>query len=273
MELECEAEIHDLARKVRDALEQGEDPRRVGDAKAFGRAAAAETSIDDTDLVWPMMKWEEQKRRLATLRKSERFKLAAFWRVLRDEVERAQPLQGIELRRDEPGRDGELQDRVHVWWRAVLKIPDVPVILLDAALDTTIACQFFPRLKDETIAAERRAEVVQVIDTPCSRNRLLGFEGADAEEQARAANRLEDVRHLAEVEAKRGRTLLVTYKAAEARLGAIPGVDITHFGALRGSTATRTMTRSSSLGGSSRHWSRSRTMPARCSATMPSPWC
>ena len=73
-----------------------------------------------------------------------------------------------------------------------------------------------------------------MLDTACSRNRLLGFADAPEAEKTRAANRLQDVRHLAEVEAKRGSVLLVTYKAAEERLGSIPGVDIEHFGNLRG---------------------------------------
>ncbi|HEX8373585.1 MAG TPA: hypothetical protein VF606_00210, partial [Geminicoccaceae bacterium] len=69
----------------------------------------------------------------------------------------------------------------------------------------------------------------------CSRNRLLSYETASEAEQARAANRLEDVRCLAEVKAAGGkRALLVTYKPAEERLGAIPGADIAHFGGLRG---------------------------------------
>jgi hypothetical protein len=57
----------------------------------------------------------------------------------------------------------------------------------------------------QAIAARRNAEVVQVVDTACSRNRLLSFDGAAEAEQGRAANRLRDVRHLAEVEAATGR--------------------------------------------------------------------
>lgn len=109
------------------------------------------------------------------------------------------------------------------------------MLLLDASLDGRLARRFLPRLEVETIAARRHAEVVQVGDTACSRNRLLSFEGAAAAERARAANRLEDVRRLAGVEAAAGRrVLLVTYKAAEERLGPVPGVDVAHFGALRG---------------------------------------
>jgi hypothetical protein len=113
----------------------------------------------------------------------------------------------------------------------------VPTILLDASLDERLAAKFFPRLEIRTVAARRNAEVIQVADTACSRRRLLSFDSAPESEQQRSANRLRDVRHLAEVEAKRGRTLLVTFKPAEERLGAIPGVDIAHFGGLRGCDA------------------------------------
>jgi hypothetical protein len=235
MKIEHEAEIHDVACRVRDALEKGADPRAVADADTFDRALERESAVDGEQLVWPSMSWAEQKRRLATLKRNECLKLAALWQVLRDKAGRTGPLQQIELRRSEPLPNGEAQDRVHVWWRATPRLPQAPVILLDASLDERLARKPFPQITVETIAARRKAEVIQVSDTACSRNRLLGFEGACESEQDRAANRLRDARHLAEVEAAGGRrVLLVTYKAAEERLGSIPGVDVTHFGALRG---------------------------------------
>jgi hypothetical protein len=235
MRAEHEAEIHDVACKVRDALEKGDDPRAIADTDTFSRALERESTVDGEQFVWPSMLWVEQKRRLARLRKSERFKLCALWRLLRDQAGRSGPLQQIELRRSEPVPGGEAQDRVHVWWRATPRLPQVPVILLDASLDERLAPKLFPEITVESIAARRNTEVIQVSDTACSRNRLLSFEGAPESEQNRAANRLEDVRRLAEVEAASGRrVLLVTYKAAEEQLGSIPGVDVTHFGALRG---------------------------------------
>jgi hypothetical protein len=162
---------------VRDLLERGLDPRDAADAGTFARVAQLEAAVADEAYVWPSMRWEEQKRRLAGLQKSERFKLAALWRVLRDAAGRGGPLRRVELRRDEPTADGELQDRLHVWWRAPLRVPEAPVLLLDASLDERLARKLFPRIQVETIAARRNAEVVQVADTPCSRNRLLSFEG------------------------------------------------------------------------------------------------
>ena len=235
MKIEHEAEIHDVALKVRDALEKGLDPRAVADADAFGHVLKRESTVDGEQLVWPSMIWREQKRRLASLRKNERLKLCALWRVLRDQAGSKGALYRVELRRNEPMPDGEHQDRVHVWWSAALHLPRAPVLLLDATLDEQIVRQPLPRATVHRIAARRNAVVIQVKDTACSRNRLLSFEGAAEEEKARAANRLADVRHLAEVEAYgERRVLLVTYKAAAERLGSIPGVDITHFGALRG---------------------------------------
>jgi hypothetical protein len=170
MRPEHEAEIHDVAVRVRDLLERGLDPRDAADAGTFARVAQLEAAVADEAYVWPSMRWEEQKRRLAGLQKSERFKLAALWRVLRDAAGRGGPLRRVELRRDEPTADGELQDRLHVWWRAPLRVPEAPVLLLDASLDERLARKLFPRIQVETIAARRNAEVVQVADTPCSRN-------------------------------------------------------------------------------------------------------
>src|SRR3954447_14640015 len=239
-----EAEVLATAVKVRGHLERGLDPRGAADTDAFRRIAAIEATPTREEVIWPMMRWEEQRRRAEMLRRAERHTRAAFWRTLAAEAERGGPLQRIALRRNEPGRDGEAQDRIHVWWRARLALPDVPVIALDASLDERIARKFLPRIEARTISARRNAEVIQVVDTACSRNRLLSFDGAPEAERRRAANRLEDVRRLAEVEVAKARrerpdarVLVVTYKAAEERLleqGPIVGVDAMHLGALRG---------------------------------------
>jgi hypothetical protein len=231
MRPEHEAEIHDVAVRVRDLLERGLDPRDAADAGTFARVAQLEAAVADEAYVWPSMRWEEQKRRLAGLQRSERFKLAALWRVLRDAAGRGGPAPAVELRRDEPTADGELQDRLHVWWRAPLRVPEAPVLLLDASLDERLARKLFPRIagRDDRRPTQRRGRPGRR-HPPCSRNRLLSFEGRRTAEQARAANRLADVRRLAEVEAAGRGVLLVTYKAAEERLGAIPGVDVAHFG-------------------------------------------
>ena len=234
MQPEDEALVHDLGRRLRTALEQGEDPRRIADRNTLERAAGIEAGDLDQP-VWPTMRWEEQKRRLAKLQKSETFKLCQLWRILAEEADRTAPLQRVILQRDAPSSDGERQDRIRLYWRATWSLPSVPVIVLDASLDETLARKFLPRLKVQMVPAIRRAEVVQVVDTVCSRNRLLSYETADDDDRARADRRLDEVRMVAHQEVhKGGAVALVTYKPAEERLGTIEGVDILHFGALRG---------------------------------------
>ena len=234
MKIEREAEIMDVAIPVRDLLERGLDPRDAATVEAFRNAAKVEAFPGGEAAIWPSMLTKEQRKRAGALASRDHFRLAALWRILGEEKERGGPLQRVQLRRSEPAGNGEKVDRVRMWWRAKLHIPVAPVLLIDASLDEEIARLFFPQIAVKIIAARRNAHVIQVLDTACSRNRLLGFPDAPEAEKTRAANRLQDVRHLAEVEAKRGSVLLVTYKAAEERLGSIPGVDIEHFGNLRG---------------------------------------
>ena len=127
------------------------------------------------------------------------------------------------------------RDRIYLFWRRDLELPDVPVLLLDADLDPTIARKFLPRLEVVEVPVDRCAEVIQVSDTACSRRRLLAWEEAPETEMSRAANRLADVQALLDVEAARGaRVLLVTYKAAAERLKVPAGCAVDYFGNIRG---------------------------------------
>jgi hypothetical protein len=234
MRLEREAEIYDVAVRVRDLLERGEDPRGAADADGFARVAQLEADVADEEFVWPSMKWAEQKR-ARTLRKGERFKLAALWRVLRDEAGRPGPLQRVELRRNERIPGGEQQDRVHVWWRAAVKARVAPLLLLDAGLDERHRPQVLPPAggRDDRRPAQRRGG-------PGRRHRLLPQPAAElrGRGRGRAGPRRQPAGRRAPPRRGRGRgrrdVLLVTYKAAEERLGPIPGVDVAHFGRLRG---------------------------------------
>ena len=181
-------------------------------------------------------------------------------------------------------RGGELQDRVHVWWHAQLRLPLAPDPRCSTPASTSASpaspCPGSRSRPSPPGATPRwsRSSTPRAAATACSR-----FDGAPDKEQQRAANRLRDVRHLAEVEAARARwrhapdsrVLLVTYKAAEERLlaqGPIPGVDVVHFGALRGLDAYKDHAtviiagRQQPLPGR-----RSRPWPAPCSATRTSP--
>ena len=245
MKPEAESEIREVAAKVRDLIERGEDPRTVADAETFRRLADLEMSAFGEVGIGPAMKWEVQKERAPALKTSYAFKLATFWRVLAEECGKPRPMQRIELLRGVRVGGGEPRDRVLVHFRREIALPDGPVIAADASLSERIVRKALPRLEVFEIEARRNADVTQVSDTACSRRKLTGYEGGSDQHNATAANRLRDVRHLAEVVAWRARrrhgpgarVLLVTYMEAEKRLreqGEIDGVDIVHFGALRG---------------------------------------
>src|SRR3954463_6302074 len=132
--------------------------------------------------------------------------------MLEAEIEREGPLRQVEVHPNwKRFHDDEEKDRVYLFWRRDLELPDVPVLVLDADLDPTIARKFLPRLEVVEVPVDRCAEVIQVSDTACSRMKLLGWDGAAEDQVSRAANRLAEVQALFDVEAAKGaRVLLVT---------------------------------------------------------------
>jgi hypothetical protein len=225
-----------IARTVRRALEAGEHPRDAGvTAEQCRFAAKMEFGGIEYLGITPGMSHADQKNRLSSYQRSEALKLYRFWKLLEAEITRDGPLRQIELRRDVMGRDGELSDRVFLFWRRPLHLPDVPVLVLDADLDPTIGRTFLPRLETVAVPVDRCAEVIQVRDTACSRRRLLAWATAPEAEMRRAANRLAEVQALLDVEAAKGaRVLLVTYKATAERLRVPAGGAIEWFGNIRG---------------------------------------
>lgn len=225
-----------IARAARRALEAGKHPRDHGvTAEDCRFVAKLEIGAVESIGITPGMSHAVQRKRLKGYRRNETLKLYRFWKLLEAEIERSGPLRQIELRRDVPGHDGELSDRLYLFWRRDLEIVDVPVLLLDADLDPTIGTKFLPRLEMVDVQVERRAGVIQVMDTPCSRRKLLAWNTAPEDEVKRAANRLTDVQALFNVEAAKGRrVLLVTYKAAADRLTAPAGCAVEWFGNIRG---------------------------------------
>ncbi len=234
--VEVEADLHELSHLARTAFERGQDPRDALSLEEIKRARDNEaTLVFKLAPISPGMRHTRQRERLAELRSSGAARLWRFWRVLHEAAQQGGPLLQIVFRRDVPTPGGELQDRIDVYWRATWRLPNVPVILLDASLEPLIARKFLPRLRVERIAARRNAEIVQVRDTACSMNRLLSYEAAGASDQARAGRRLTEVRTVAEAEASSGRKVaLITYKRAAERLGSVRGVDVLHLGGLRG---------------------------------------
>jgi hypothetical protein len=227
-------DLDTIAWKVRRAFEAGQHPREAGitveDCKL---AAGIEISTAGGAPVSPGMAHDEQRRRVVAMQRVEAFKLWRCWKVLGGEIERPGPLQRIRLVRDVP-RKGELEDRIELFWRAELRLRNVPTLVIDADLDMAVARLFWPEIEVTTIAARRNARVIQVTDSACSRRRLLAWPDAPDAERRRAANRLADVQALLDVEGRRAPTLLVTYKAAAEKLKPPAGSEVIHFGALRG---------------------------------------
>ena len=126
--IEAEADLHDLSRLARTALEQGQDPREVLSLDEIKLARDTEASlVFRLAPISPGMRHARQRERLAELRSSGTARLWRFWSVLYEAAQRGGPLQQIVLRRNVPNRSGELQDRIEVYWRATWRLPDVPV--------------------------------------------------------------------------------------------------------------------------------------------------
>jgi hypothetical protein len=230
-------ELESIAGLVRKALEAGAHPRDSGITIEHCRFAARVESDSFEGLgISPGTPYAEQKRRLSRANYSEVWKLWRFWTALESEVQRDGPLRQIRLVCDySDERSREPHDRLFIYWCRELRVPDVPVLLLDADLDPIIGRRFFKKLEIVDIPVERRAEVIQVLDTVCSRQRLLAWAGAPEAELKRAANRLSDVQSLFNVEAaKGGRVLLVTYKPVAERIKAPAGCAVEWFGNIRG---------------------------------------
>jgi putative DNA primase/helicase len=218
----------------------------AGDLKA---AARVEWGGVENIPVSPGMTDEEIRKRLSGFQRSEAAKLYRLWKTLETEIATGRDgAHGVELRRDVPvpGGKNERQDRIWLHWRRNLRVGSVPALVIDADLDEEIARLFLPHIDVIEIQAERVAEVVQVHDTACSKQRLLG---AGENDRARAGHRRADVLAMVEAEAFTGRKVLVV--ATKAVRCALTGeemadklptsctlpfgtVEVVHFGAIRG---------------------------------------
>jgi hypothetical protein len=231
------ADLDTIARTVRRAIEAGAHPRDHGvTADQCRLAARIEFGGIERLNISPGLLYAEQKRRFDAAKRSEALKLWRFWKVLEAELERRGPLHQIRLIRDYSNeRQREPQDRIFIYWQRELRLPAIPVLLLDADLDPIIGCEFFEGLEVVDVAVERQAVVTQVLDTACSSRRLLAWNGALEAEPRRAAHRLSAIQALLDVEAAIGnRTLLVSYKPVAAQIRAPAGCAVEWFGGIRG---------------------------------------
>jgi hypothetical protein len=227
-------EAEDFAIRVRNAFQDGRDPRTVVTAEDCGRVAAIEWGSLTGPGITPGMPLARQMQLWNAWQRDECAKAGRFWNLLEEEHEHPErPPQRIVLERDAPTRDGDRRHVLHLHYRREMSLPVVPVILLDADLDPLIAEKFMPGIRVVEIPVIQQAHVVQVVDRSCSMRFLLGAEGGDAAEQKRAASRFGELQQLTKRLLADG-GLLVTYKAAVDRMQLPDEVAKLYLGNLRG---------------------------------------
>jgi hypothetical protein len=217
------------ARRAVQAIESGKTMVEIGlTPERLREMARDEERMAEPPTIWPDMPYAEQRSRAQRLAEIEAFRLAKLWRVLAKDNDRVSQrvviARGIEWK-------GERADRVFIHKAKALAIPKgLPVLLLDADHDPLIGAATLPTKRRTVIQPRLNAEVIQVWDTACSKNKLL-----------ETATRRDQVLALARQEAAQGRRVLIgTYKPVADLLRAAldeqpnPSIDVAHFGAIRG---------------------------------------
>jgi hypothetical protein len=227
-----------IARVIQNAMVNGESLKKtlknIGVTKSELQDAAKSASADiETPPITPRMDIKTQRIlvRKAKSRKGVNFR--RMWGLMAEEIDLpGDEFRRVQFKRDVPVPNGEKQDRIFINWCNQLRVVRNHVLVLDADANEEILKRFLPHIEVSAIDVERNAEVIQVMDTPCSKRRLLG---AKPEETDTAARRLADVQTLIDQEARGGRSVLVvaTKKVAE-HLTELDGCEITWFGALLG---------------------------------------
>ena len=222
-------QLSEDARRAIRAIEAGKTMAEVGlTPERLRQMAQDEELLADPPGIWPDMPYAEQRTRAQRLKEIEAFKLAKLWRVLAKDHDRIS--QRVVIARDIQWK-GELQDRVFVHKAKAPAIPKgLPVLLLDADHDPLIGAATIPTNQRTAILPTINAEVVQVIDTACSKNKLM-----------QTASRRNQVLALVRQEAAQGRRVLVgtnmpVADLMRAALAEAPDANIhtAHFGAIRG---------------------------------------
>ena len=223
-------EAEDIAIRVRNALLDGRDPRDVVSAAECRAVAIIEWGSRTGPGITPGQELREQERRWSRWCQDECVKAARFWDLLADEYQHpGRAMQRIELERDAPTKDGDPRHLLHLYHRRELKLPRVPVLLLDADLSSIIADKFMPGIQVVDIPVRQLAHVVQVTDRTCSKAFLRSGDDADRRPQ----RRLDELQR-AVVRLLAGGGLLVTYKSVLEQMRLPPAIETLHFGNLRG---------------------------------------
>lgn len=194
--------------------------------------------------VTPGMPEALQKSRIDAYQSQEALKIARYFRLLAQSIAAGVDPIFAELR-DAKNSDGAPEPRLYLYWTADLKIGNVPVLLADASLEPAIARRFFPQMEEPTVidAMFNHYRAVQITDRRVAKSMLVSEPAGDNdpewrhEENRRRANRRGELRRLIEVEASRGATLCVSYKAAVEAIqaeGEIPNASFANWNNLRG---------------------------------------
>ena len=140
-------DAEDAAMRVRAALEDGRDPRTVVTAEECKLVASVEWGSRGGPGIDTRHGLRGAVEAWASWQNDECAKAGRFWDLLADEHEHPdRPMQRIVLERDAPTKDGDRRHLLHLHYRRELKLPGVPVILLDADLDPVIARKFWPQI-------------------------------------------------------------------------------------------------------------------------------
>lgn len=113
-------------------------------------------------------------------------------------------------------------------------IPKAPTLLLDAMLPAPIVRRWFPDMEVHGIAADAPHQHVTLLPGPWGKTSLLPSEKTAPDEARRREARIAELRDVIGALGRRGRTLLVTYKALTERFADLPGVETAHFNAVAG---------------------------------------
>jgi phage/plasmid primase-like uncharacterized protein len=167
-----------LARRVQSAMENGEPVKKalkdngVTDSELRDAARAARADLEAISIS-PGLDIDTQRRLISKANPSEGLKLCRMWRLMAEEFDQpGDEFVRVQFKRDFL-HDGERQNRIFLYWRKDFRIKEGHVLVLDADANEEILKPFLPEIKVITIDVERNAEVIQVVDTPCSNWKLL----------------------------------------------------------------------------------------------------
>ena len=209
------------------AVEAGKTMAEIGlTPERLRKMAQHEERLAEPPAIWPDMPYAEQQSRAQRLQEIEAFRLAKLWRVLAQDNDRVSQrvviARGIEWK-------GELQDRVFIHKAAEPQIPKrLPVLLLDADHDPLIGAATLPTNRRTVIRPRLNAEVIQVRDTACSKNKLHELAGAPGRRHGPGPARGRPGPPGAD------RHLQARGRPAACRAGRPESISIAHFGAIRG---------------------------------------